>query len=75
MSAKRLLLYGLGSALAIGGLVLLFFETGLSNWVPSGIAVAGLIIMVGVAVIGMSNKARKEMRVDEHHEHHGHHDP
>ncbi len=74
MSATRLMLYTLGSLFVIGGIVMLFFETGLDKWISSGMALAGLIIIVGVAVMGLADKARKDVHVDEHHVDEHHHD-
>lgn len=75
MNAARTLLYTLGTLLVIAGIVMLFFETGLSAWVPPGIALAGLVIVIGVAVLGLSDRAQDDKRVDETHvERHHHHD-
>ena len=81
MNATRTMLYFVGAALIVAGIVMLFFQTGLAAWVPTGIAVAGLIILVGLFVMGMSDRAKsdthvehvetaeREPRVIEHHHH------
>lgn len=70
MDAGRMLLYFVGGALVIGGIVMLFFETGLSAWVPAGVALAGLIILVGLFVVGLSGSVDEdEHYVEEHHHH------
>lgn len=73
MNGARTLLYAFGALLVIAGIVLLFFETGLAAWVPPGIAVAGLVILIGVAVMGLSERGpterREETKVEEHHHH------
>ncbi len=50
----RLLLYLLGAFLLILDLWLIFFETGLDRWVPVGVAVAGVILLLGLVAIGLS---------------------
>lgn len=53
----RTLLYVLGAVLMIVGIGMLFFETGLDAWVPAGVALAGLIILVGLLIVGLSERA------------------
>lgn len=73
MSAAKALFYVLGAALVVAGIVLLFFQTGLAAWVPPGIALAGLVIIVGMLVIGLSDRSDEDHDVH-HEEHHHHHD-
>lgn len=54
----RVLLYLVGAFLLILGFWLLFFEAGLDDWVPAGVAVAGAILLLGLIVIGLSDRAR-----------------
>lgn len=77
MNPLRALLYILGAALVVVGIFMLFFETGLAEWVPPGIALAGLVILVGLFVLGLSEGARegpRERDTDVHHTEHHHHD-
>jgi hypothetical protein len=69
MSAANAILYVLGAALIVVGLGLLFFETGLAAWVPPGIAIAGLVIIVGMMVLGLSGRTDRHVE-EEHHHHH-----
>lgn len=74
MGIARMLLYFLGALLVLAGLVMLFFETGLSAWVPTGIALAGLVILIGLLVLGLSDRSDvdRHERVEEHHHHDDH---
>lgn len=62
MAIARMLLYFLGGLLLIAGIAMLFFETGLAGWIPGSIAVAGLVILVGLLVMGLSDRAPEEHR-------------
>jgi hypothetical protein len=64
MNAARLLLFFVGVVLVIVAASMLFFQTGLNKWVPAGIAGAALLLFIGVAVMGASEKVPAE---------HGHH--
>lgn len=57
MSPTRTILWVFGVGLLIAGLMLIYFETGVAQWIPSTIAVAGLLIIVGLLVIGFSERA------------------
>jgi hypothetical protein len=61
----RMLLYVLGAGLMIAGIALLFFETGLDAWVPAGVALAGLIILIGLLVVGLSELAPRAPPADD----------
>jgi len=67
MAIARTLLYFLGGVLLIGGIVLLFVETGLADWVPGGVALAGLIILIGLLVMGMADHTTEERHVIHEH--------
>jgi hypothetical protein len=71
MNAARLLLFFVGVILVIVAATMLFFQSGLSKWVPAGIAGAALLLFIGVAVMGASEKVPAEHG---HHETSGHHD-
>jgi hypothetical protein len=47
MRPTRLFIWIVGVLLVIGGLMVLFFETGISQWIPGSIAGAGLFLLVG----------------------------
>lgn len=71
MNFARGLLYVLGAGLVIVGLFMLFVETGLAAWVPTGIAIAGLVVLLGLFVMGLSDRAetRRGTVREEHHHH------
>ena len=56
MGIARMVFYLLGGLLMIIGLGMLFFATGLDAWIPGSIVVAGLIIILGLLVMGMSDR-------------------
>lgn len=64
MNVARMLLFFLGGALMIVAVAMLFFETGLSRWIPGSIAAAGLILLVGLLVVGLADRTGPE-----HHRH------
>lgn len=47
-------------------LFLLFFETGLARWIPLSIAGAALLLIIGVAVMSMSDRAADGERHTSH---------
>lgn len=59
MNATRVFLWIVGALLIVTALVLLFFETGLATWVPTGIALAGLLLVIGLFVMGLSDKTEE----------------
>ena len=71
MNGTRMVVFILGLALVLVGAWMLFFQTGLSKWVPIGIAGAGLLVLVGLLVIGFSENATDDHKhveyIDEHH--------
>ena len=73
MSAGRVLAWVIGLALVVIAAFMLFFETGLDAYVPLTIAGAGLLLIIGVAVMGASEKMRSEHHEGPTEEHHGHH--
>ena len=71
MNGARLVIWILGLALVVTAAWMLFFQTGLNHYVPLTIAGAGLLLIVGVAIMSMSEKMRSDRtHVEEHHEHH-----
>lgn len=76
MDPTKGVVYALGAVLIVTGLILLFVETGLAAWIPSGIAVAGLVILIGLFVIGLSHRTHDEREVThtEHHPEYHHHE-
>jgi hypothetical protein len=54
MGAARLFLWTLGGLLVIGAAVSLYFIANLSAWVPLSAAVAGVVILVGLLLMGAS---------------------
>ena len=70
LSASRAILYFLGIVLVIAALAIFFFQTGLDRWVPVGLLAAGVLLIIGLAVMSFADNAPEE-RV---HGGHGHHD-
>jgi len=73
MNATRVLVWVIGLALVVVAAYMLFFQTGLNRFVPLGIAAAGLLLIIGVSIMSMSEKLpgdHEEKVVEEHHEHH-----
>jgi small neutral amino acid transporter SnatA (MarC family) len=72
MDATRVLIWIIGLALVVVAAFMLFFQTGLNRFVPLSIAGAGLLLIIGVAVMSMSEKMHDdhETVTEEHHEHH-----
>ncbi len=64
MSPTRTIIWVVGVLMIIAGGLILFFETGLSAWVPATIAGAGLLLVVGLIVLTFATNAPAE---DEHH--------
>lgn len=68
MSPTRLFIWIVGVLLVIAGLMVLFFQTGISQWIPASIAGAGLLLLVGLLVVSFANRAPTE---DAHHDDRG----
>ena len=60
MSAGRSILYLLGILLVIAALAMFFFESGLNRWVPVGLLAAGVLLIIGLAVMSFANTAPEE---------------
>lgn len=67
MGIARMVFYVVGGLLLIIGLGMLFFATGLDAWIPGSIVVAGLIIILGLLVMGMSERTPEPERTREVH--------
>jgi uncharacterized membrane protein len=63
MSAGRSILYLLGIVLVVGALLMFFFQTGLNRWVPVGLLAAGVLLIIGLAVMSFANTAPEERHV------------
>ena len=68
VSAGRAILYFLGVILVIAALAMFFFQTGLDRWVPVGLLAAGVLLIIGLAVMSFADNAPNEGH------RHGHHD-
>ncbi|HLE96545.1 MAG TPA: hypothetical protein VI997_04170 [Candidatus Thermoplasmatota archaeon] len=55
----RFLVYALGLTLVAVALWLLFFETGVAAWVPYGVLVAAVLLVVGLGVMAGSDRLRR----------------
>ena len=71
VSAGRAILYFLGVILVIAALAMFFFQTGLDRWVPVGLLAAGVLLIIGLAVMSFADNAPNE---GHRHGHGGHHD-
>lgn len=60
LSLGRMLLYLVGIALVVGALVMFFFYAGLNRWVPITMLVAGILLVIGLAVMGFADNAPSE---------------
>ena len=70
VSAGRAILYFLGVILVIAALAMFFFQTNLDRWVPVGLLAAGVLLIIGLAVMSFADNAPEERTVRGH----GHHD-
>lgn len=68
VSASRAILYFLGVVLVIAALAMFFFQSGLDRWVPVGLLAAGVLLIIGLAVMSFADSAPEER-----HAHHTHH--
>jgi len=64
MNGTRLVVWIIGVALVVFAIFLLFFQTGLSAYVPAGIALAGLILIVGVIVMSAAEGMHSHEHVE-----------
>lgn len=57
VSASRMILYLLGAGLVVLAVVMFFFASNLDNWVPVSMLVAGILLILGLAVMGFADNA------------------
>ena len=73
LSASRAILYFLGIVLVIAALAIFFFATGLDRWVPVSLLAAGVLLIIGLAVMSFADSAPSDAHhVDRSHGHSGH---
>lgn len=60
VSAGRAILYFLGVILVIAALAMFFFQTGLDRWVPVGLLAAGVLLIIGLAVMSFADNAPED---------------
>ena len=53
----RLVLYLLGAFLIVLALWMFYVAAGVAQWVPVGIAIAGLVVIAGLLIIGAADRA------------------
>lgn len=70
LSASRALLYFFGILLVVVALAVFFFATGLDRWVPVSLLAAGVLLIIGLAVMSFADSAPSDNRQVTH----GHHD-
>lgn len=56
MNGARFLVYVLGLVLVGAALWMLFFETGLSRWIPFGILAFVVLLVLGLGIMGSSDR-------------------
>ena len=64
LNAGRVLLYFLGVVLVIAALGIFFVQTGVSRWVPVSLLAAGVLLIIGLAVMSFADSAPSD-----HHHH------
>jgi Ni/Fe-hydrogenase subunit HybB-like protein len=69
VNAGRVLLYFVGVLLVIAALAIFFMQTGLSKWVPTGLLAAGVLLIIGLAVMSFADSAPADRTVHEHGRH------
>jgi hypothetical protein len=57
LSASRAILYFLGIILVVGALAIFFFSTGLDRWVPVSLLAAGVLLIIGLAVMSFADNS------------------
>ena len=62
MNSMRAVLYFVGIALVLGALWMFFMAAGLNRWIPIGIAIAALILIVGVSVMSFAETSPSDGR-------------
>ena len=60
MNAGRAILYFLGVILVVAALLMFFFQAGLNRWVPVGLLAAGVLLIIGLAVMSFADTAPPE---------------
>ncbi|MEA3136429.1 MAG: hypothetical protein QOC71_710 [Thermoplasmata archaeon] len=60
VSAGRAILYFLGVILVVFALAMFFFQTGLDRWVPVGLLAAGVLLIIGLAVMSFADNAPED---------------
>ena len=60
MNAGRAILYFLGVLLVVTALLMFFFQAGLNRWVPVGLLAAGVLLIIGLAVMSFADTAPPE---------------
>ena len=60
LSASRAILYFLGIVLVIAALAIFFFSTGLDRWIPVSLLAAGVLLIIGLAVMSFADSAPSE---------------
>jgi multisubunit Na+/H+ antiporter MnhB subunit len=69
LSAGRMMMYFLGVILVVLALGIFFFSTGLDRWVPVSLLAAGVLLIIGLAVMSFADSAPPE---HSHTSSHGH---
>lgn len=57
MDLARTMLMVLGLVAIIGGVLMVFFEVGLDQWISMNLLIAGLLIFAGMAVLVFAGSA------------------
>lgn len=60
MDLARTMLMVLGLVAVIGGVLMVFFEVGLDQWISRNLLIAGMLIFAGMAVLVFASSAPSE---------------
>lgn len=69
MNPGRVVLYFLGIILVVAALAIFFFQTGLNRWVPVSLLAAGVLLIIGLAVMSFADSAPEDRTYRRGHSH------
>ena len=65
VSASRMIMYLLGAGLVVLAVVMFFFAGNLDRWIPVSMLIAGILLILGLAVMGFADNAPSDRHVVE----------
>lgn len=66
MNPARVIMWFLGAFLVVVALAMLYFNSGLDNWIPAAIAGAGLLLIIGLLVLSFAGNAPSDAHDNVH---------